>query len=58
MGLQFTHFDVGPMTRFTLDPAAMALWGIGMWTIFAVLFGMIALIVVDVCYHYYNIGYL
>jgi len=58
IGLQFTHFDVGPMTRFTLDPAAMALWGPGMWTMFFVLFGMIGVILVDVCYHYYAIGYL
>ena len=36
----------------------MALWGPGMWALFFVLFGMIGVILVDVCYHYYAIGYL
>ena len=58
VGLQFTHFDVGFFENFTLDPASMALWGPGMWTIFFILFGMIGLILVDICFHYYVIGYL
>lgn len=36
----------------------MATWGPGMWTVFFVLFGLIGLILSDVCYHYYVIGYL
>lgn len=36
----------------------MALWGPGMWTIFFILFGMIGLILVDISYHYYVIGYI
>jgi hypothetical protein len=58
VGLQFTHFDVGFMENFTLDPATMATWGPGMWMVFVVLFGLIGLILGDVCYHYYAIGYL
>jgi hypothetical protein len=58
VGLQFTHADEGFMQNFTLDPATMATWGPGMWTVFVVLFGLIGLILADVCYHYYAIGIL
>jgi hypothetical protein len=56
LGLQFTHFDAGPMAHFTLDPATMATWGAGMWTLFVILFGLIGLILADVLYHYYILG--
>lgn len=58
VGLQFTHFDVGFMQNFTLDPQVMATWGPGMWTAFFILFGLIGAILGDVCLHYYAIGYL
>jgi len=58
VGLQFTHFDEGFMTNFTLDPQTMATWGPGMWMAFFILFGLIGLILADVCYHYYLIGIL
>lgn len=58
IGLQFTHFDVGPMKRFTLDPEAMKTWGAGMWTIFCVLFGMIGVVLFDVSLHYIKLGIL
>lgn len=56
LGLQFTHFDAGPMAHLTFDPATMATWGPGMWLLAIVLIGLIALILADVMYHYYLLG--
>lgn len=36
----------------------MKTWGTGMWIVFFVLMGLIGLILGDVCWHYYVIGYL
>lgn len=57
-GLQFTHADVGFMQNLTLDPATMATWGPGMWTVFFILFGLIGVVLLDVLYHYLVIGIL
>lgn len=38
-GINFSHADIGPMKNFTLDPAVMKTWGVGMWILFFAIFG-------------------
>ena len=51
VGLNFTHFDEGPMKHLTLDPQIMKTWGLGLWALFAaimaLLFGILFRIYID-----------
>lgn len=57
-GLQWTHLDVGPLSRLTLDWDTMKTWGKGMWELFAVVVVAICSTVYVTFHGYYAIGIL
>lgn len=51
-GLNFTHYDVGPMQKFTLDPTVIATWGTGEWIFALVMLGILGLVLYSVITNY------
>lgn len=57
-GLQWTHADVGPLQKITLEWDIIKTWGKGLWILFLSLVAIILGIVFVVFRVYYEIGYL
>jgi hypothetical protein len=57
-GLQFSHADIGPMKRLTLDPEVMKTWGIGMWILFFAVMGLLIAVLYVVYQAYSSISLL
>jgi len=58
VGLQFTHFDVGPLQDFTLTKESIATWGRGLWIFAICLLALILLILKQAFSHYRALGIL
>jgi len=56
VGLNFTHTDIKPLARLTLDPKVMKTWGMGMWAIFLFLMVLLLLIMTNLGLHYYKMN--
>jgi hypothetical protein len=56
VGVNFTHADIKPIQRLTLDPKVIATWGVGKWILALVLLALICLILLNLGYHYMSMG--
>jgi len=58
VGLNYTHADIKPIQRLTLDPQIIATWGPGMWALALVLLALVCLILLNLGLHYHAMGLL
>jgi len=58
LGLQWTHLDVGPFSKITLEWDIIKTWGKGIWALFLFMLAIIFTIIYVTFHAYYAIGYL
>jgi uncharacterized membrane protein SpoIIM required for sporulation len=58
VGLNFTHFDQGPMTHFMLDPDVMKTWGSLLWSIFVLMIALLVGVFWRIFIEYSSVGIL